>query len=74
MASPVPLSRGQKWPLPPAVADTVEIVIQLGLPGRTVDLCCFGLDPQGRLSDDRYMVFYNQRRSPAPPGSGESGR
>ena len=28
------------------------------------DFCCFGLDENGKLSDDRYMVFYNQRMSP----------
>ena len=28
------------------------------------DYCCFGVDAQDRLSDDRYMVFYNQPQSP----------
>lgn len=44
--------------------------------GAAVDVCCFGLDPEGRLSDDRYFVFYNQAESPCgsmalaqvPPG------
>lgn len=30
-----------------------------------LDLACFGLDAQGKLSDDRYTVFYNQIQSPA---------
>ncbi len=30
----------------------------------TLDCVCFGLDAQGRLSDDRYMVFFNQPASP----------
>ncbi len=30
----------------------------------TVDISCFGLDNQGQLSDDRYMIFYNQKASP----------
>ena len=28
------------------------------------DFCCFGVDGAGKLSDDRYMVFYNQTSSP----------
>lgn len=44
--------------------------------GAEVDVCCFGLDAAGRLSDDSYFIFYNQRESPCgamalapvPPG------
>jgi stress response protein SCP2 len=28
------------------------------------DSCCFGLDASDKLSDDSYMVFYNQKSSP----------
>jgi stress response protein SCP2 len=28
------------------------------------DISCFGVDENGRLSDDRYFVFYNQKQSP----------
>ena len=28
------------------------------------DFCCFGVDGNGKLSDDRYMIFYNQKMSP----------
>ena len=28
------------------------------------DFCCFGVDGSGKLSDDRYMIFYNQKVSP----------
>lgn len=31
----------------------------------TYDSCCFGVDKDDKLSDDRYMVFYNQPASPA---------
>ena len=24
------------------------------------DFCCFGVDMSDKLSDDRYMIFYNQ--------------
>ena len=31
----------------------------------TYDFCCFGVDADDKLSDDRYMIFYNQLSSPA---------
>ena len=31
----------------------------------TYDFCCFGVDKNDKLSDDRYMIFYNQLASPA---------
>lgn len=30
----------------------------------TYDYTCFGLDAAEQLSDDRYMIFYNQKKSP----------
>lgn len=30
----------------------------------TYDFCCFGVDADDKLSDDRYMIFYNQLSSP----------
>lgn len=33
--------------------------------GAVYDYCCFGVDATGKLSDDRYMIFYNQTESPA---------
>ncbi|MCX7207817.1 MAG: VWA domain-containing protein [Proteobacteria bacterium] len=39
---------------------------QVGLlaEGLPVDFACFGLDSAGKLSDDRYMTFFNQTRTP----------
>ncbi len=34
------------------------------LPGVTPDYSCFGLDAQGKLSDECYFIFYNQKSSP----------
>lgn len=31
---------------------------------RELDFVCFGLNAQGKLSDDRFMVFFNQRAAP----------
>jgi stress response protein SCP2 len=59
-------SRGQKSKLAdltPATQLTVSLAVDA--PGNPVfDISCFGLDAQGKLSDDRYFVFYNQPRSP----------
>jgi tellurium resistance protein TerD len=42
-----------------------ELSIEMNVNGSGVyDYCCFGVDAAGKLSDDRYMVFYNQTRSP----------
>ncbi|MGM9991997.1 MAG: VWA domain-containing protein [Candidatus Bruticola sp.] len=42
-----------------------DIQITMDITGNAVyDFCCFGLDAQGKLSDDRYMIFYNQLTSP----------
>lgn len=30
----------------------------------SIDISCFGVDADNKLSDDRYMVFYNQKSSP----------
>ena len=39
--------------------------VTLQIEGRaTYDFCCFGVDKDDKLSDDRYMIFYNQLRSP----------
>ena len=32
-------------------------------PGLRFDFCCFGLNEQGKLADERNFVFYNQRTS-----------
>ena len=29
-----------------------------------IDICCFGVDENNNLSDDRYFIFYNQLSSP----------
>ena len=42
-----------------------DVTVSMSVAGRDVyDYCCFGVDAAGNLSDDRYMVFYNQTRSP----------
>ena len=42
-----------------------DFEVELSTSGLAVyDTSCFGVDENNKLSDDRYMVFYNQTRSP----------
>jgi len=58
--------RGQKSKLSGLTPSTrLEVGIRVArIPGNEIDFTCFGLDSNGQLSDDRYMVFYNQPASP----------
>ena len=41
------------------------LTVTLKISGAAIyDFCCFGVDADEKLSDDRYMIFYNQLRSP----------
>ena len=42
-----------------------NIFVDMNVKGNAeYDFCCFGVDESGKLSDDGYMIFYNQRTSP----------
>ncbi|HAV35669.1 MAG TPA: tellurium resistance protein, partial [Massilia sp.] len=59
-------TRGQKGKLADLGAGTrFPVEVDINAPGMSVDVSCFGLDASDKLSDDRYMVFYNQLASPA---------
>ena len=67
------LQRGQKISIQ-AVCRTWSLEVVLRHQGPlAVDVSCFGLDSAGRLSDERYFIFYNQRRSPEGAISLEAG-
>ncbi len=58
------ISQGQRIPLSNLIqGQSLSLAIQINSPN-TVDLACFGLDAAGKLSDDRYMIFFNQPISP----------
>ena len=61
-----PFARGQRSRLD-ALTSSLDLTVGLKIeaPGLSIDFCCFGLDEQGQLSDDRFFVFYNQPASPA---------
>ena len=66
MANQTILARGQRSRLADlglgAQPFTISLSMQSG--GLTVDAACFGLDGQRKLSDERYMTFFNQPETP----------
>lgn len=62
----IDLIRGQKARLSDLTSAAVlEVGIRIAGPaGSDVDISCFGLDADGKLSDDRYFIFFNQKSSP----------
>lgn len=44
---------------------TIEVSIQINFTTpKKFDCSCFGVDDNDQLSDDRYFIFYNQKKSP----------
>ncbi len=59
------LKRGMRDKLDKYVNLNGMIEAELSISGPGVyDFCCFGVDANDKLSDDRYMIFYNQTSSP----------
>ena len=59
------LQRGMRGKLEQYINVGLDIEVWMDVSGSSVyDYCCFGVDGAGKLSDDRYMVFYNQTQSP----------
>ncbi|WP_295388824.1 VWA domain-containing protein [uncultured Thiodictyon sp.] len=57
------LARGQRLSLAELIGSTT-LRIEIDLRGVAVDVSCFGLDANSQLSDDRYLVFFNQPATP----------
>ncbi|MGN1278366.1 MAG: TerD family protein [Candidatus Onthovivens sp.] len=59
------LTRGFRDKLEKYVDLNQKITVKMFIDGKSIyDFCCFGIDTKGKLSDDRYMIFYNQPQSP----------
>lgn len=59
------LQRGQRARLDAiGVGSDFSVELSLGAGGPRVDCACFGLDGQRKLSDERYMTFFNQPQTP----------
>lgn len=58
------ISQGQRLPLSSVLqGEALTLTMQIKSP-HVIDFVCFGVDSQGKLSDDRYMVFFNQPVTP----------
>lgn len=59
------LQKGQKIKIQDLTTSTqLELKAGVSFPSGAVDITCFGVDSQDKLSDDRYFVFYNQTSTP----------
>ena len=56
-------ARGERIKLSDLTSET-KLKVTLNLGNLEADLSCFGLDGAGKLSDDRYFIFFNQLFSP----------
>lgn len=59
------LIRGQKLKLSDVLNNSLSFSLATTPPSNlNLDIALFGLDSQGKLSDEAYMIFYNQPQSP----------
>lgn len=59
------LIRGQKLKLSDVLNNPLSFSLATTPPSNlNLDIALFGLDSQGKLSDEAYMIFYNQPQSP----------
>lgn len=59
------LLKGQKCKLSDLTGSRqIEVKTAVQMNSGSADVTCFGVDGQGKLSDDRYFVFYNQTSTP----------
>ena len=59
------LIRGQKLKLSDVLNNSLSFSLAITLPSNlNLDIALFGLDSEGKLSDEAYMIFYNQPHSP----------
>jgi stress response protein SCP2 len=60
------LSRGQRAKIVDLIpnARSFTVGVAASAPGLVIDFSCFGLDAAGKLSDERYMTFFNQPSTP----------
>jgi len=61
-----PFQKGEKAKLAD-LTEATDLAIGVGIQGagnEAFDVSLFGVDAAGQLSDDRYMIFFNQKTSP----------
>lgn len=58
------ITQGQRLPLSSiGISDRLTVAVSIQS-SNLIDVACFGLDQQSKLSDDRFMVFFNQTSAP----------
>jgi len=58
------ITQGQRIPLSTLLQGS-DLTLSIDIKsGHVIDYVCFGVDANGKLSDDRYMIFFNQPASP----------
>ena len=60
--------RGQRAKLSQLAPTVTRFTLEVRAQSSTIsvfDFVCFGIDQNGKLSDDRFMVFFNQKVAPA---------
>ncbi len=58
------ISKGQRTPVSQLVTGQSFQLAVSTVGALVVDISCFGLDAQQKLSDERYMTFFNQPKTP----------
>ena len=58
------ISKGQRTPVSQLVTGQSFQLAVSTVGALVVDISCFGLDTQQKLSDERYMTFFNQPKTP----------
>lgn len=59
------VQRGFRTKLEDYLDTKQKLIVDLDIQGRAAyDFSCFGVDDHNRLSDERYMVYHDQRQSP----------
>ena len=59
------ITRGNRGKVFDSFNPAMPLTVTMRTNGPSVyDYCCFGVDGNNKLSDDRYMIFYNQTVSP----------
>ncbi|EGV33150.1 Tellurium resistance [Thiorhodococcus drewsii AZ1] len=60
------LTHGQRAKVADLVPNGLRFTlgVTVNAPGMSIDIACFGLDANGKLSDERYMTFFNQPTTP----------
>jgi tellurite resistance protein TerA len=58
------IQKGQRVKINDLGINSQSFKVEVSISGITVDMACFGLDSQQKLSNDAYMTFFNQPKTP----------